>query len=346
MRRAAGFALALALASCAGLGVGPLPRPAIVPTKPQIASDVLVADDGARLPLREWLPKGKIRATILALHGFNDYSNAFADPAADWAKDGIATYAYDQRGFGQAPDRGHWVGTKRLDEDVAIASRLVAERNPGVPHYILGESMGGAIAITAATGSAGADRPVDDGLILSAPAVWSRANMNPFERFALWAAYNIAPGMTLTGEGLHIHPSDNIAMMRRLAADPLVIKATRVDAIEGLVDLMDEAASDAPKLKPPLLILYGAHDELIPAKSMRAFLAALPSSRDGKIRIAFYRDGYHMLLRDLDARIVIDDVASWVLDHAAPLPSGAPGAIEAQQALGYRAPARARSSAG
>jgi hypothetical protein len=79
---------------------------------------------------------------------------------------------------------------------------------------------------------------------------------------------------------------------------------------------------------------------------MRAFLAALPSSRDGKIRIAFYRDGYHMLLRDLDARIVIDDVASWVLDHAAPLPSGAPGAIEAQQALGYRAPARARSSAG
>ena len=33
------------------------------------------------------------------------------------------------------------------------------------------------------------------------------------------------------------------SMLHRLAADPLEIKATRVDAIEGLVDLMDLANS-------------------------------------------------------------------------------------------------------
>ncbi len=322
MRRAALVLLAFALVSCAGLGVGPLPRTTVVPTEPQLASDAFLADDGARLPLREWLPHGPVKATILALHGFNDYSNAFAGPAAVWAEHGIATYAYDQRGFGQAPDRGYWVGAKRLDQDVAIASRLVAASNPGVPHYILGESMGGAVAITAAAGTAGAARPVEDGLILAAPAVWGRATMTLVERVALWSAYNTVPGLLLTGQGLNILPSDNIGMLRRLAADPLVIKATRVDAIEGLVDLMDLALASAPKLEPPVLLLYGAHDELIPAEPMRLFVAALPRREDPRDRVAYYRGGYHMLLRDLEAPLVIHDVESWALDPAAPLPSG------------------------
>ena len=37
--------------------------------------------------------------------------------------------------------------------------------------------------------------------------------------------------------------SDNIEMLRALGADPLFIKATRVDAIAGLVELMDIAAA-------------------------------------------------------------------------------------------------------
>ncbi|HUK58303.1 MAG TPA: alpha/beta fold hydrolase [Stellaceae bacterium] len=323
MRRAAILSLMLALAACAGLGIGPLPRRPVVSTEPELASDAFHADDGARLPLREWLPHGPVKATILALHGFNDYSNAFAGPAAEWAEHGIATYAYDQRGFGEAPDRGYWVGAERLDQDVAIASRLVARSNPGVPHYILGESMGGAIAITAAAGVTGAAKPIYDGLILSAPAVWGRATMNLVERVALWSADTFMPGMTLTGQGLHILPSDNIAMLHRLAADPLEIKATRVDAIEGLVDLMDLALAAAPKLHPPILFLYGAHDELIPPEPVREFLATLPPSADPRNRVAFYRDGYHMLLRDLEAPLVIRDVESWALDPAAPLPSGA-----------------------
>jgi len=327
MRRGAVLILALLLAACAGTGVGPALRThgPVVPAEPQLATDAFFSDDGARLPLRSWLPDGRVKATILALHGFNDYSNAFAGPAADWAEHGIATYAYDQRGFGEAPDRGYWVGAERLDQDVAVASRLVAARHPGVPHYILGESMGGAIAITAAAGAAGAGKPVEDGLILVAPAVWGRAAMNVFERFALWSADALAPGLILTGHelDLHIMPSDNIAMLRRYAADPLVIKGTRVDALEGLVNLMDLALASAPKLKPPMLILYGAHDQLIPSEPMRMFLAALPKTTDAGSTVAYYRNGYHMLLRDLEGPLVTHDVESWVLDPGDPLPSGA-----------------------
>jgi acylglycerol lipase len=332
IRRLAAALLALLLAACAGQGTGHLAAPAAIgnavppggpPIAPQLADKFLIAADGARLPLRIWLPEGKPKAVILALHGFNDYSNAFAAPAEEWAKAGIATYAYDQRGFGEAPLRGRWAGSWQLAEDLATASRLLRQRYPGVPLYLLGESMGGAVVITAVSGAAGAPRPEADGIILAAPAVWGRETMNVFERAALWAGYRLFPGLTLTGRGLNIMPSDNIEMLRALARDPLVIKETRVDTIKGLVDLMDLALAAAPRVDVPMLLLYGDRDEIVPKEPTRLWIDNLPYRARLTRRIAWYAEGYHMLLRDLEAPIVLKDVASWIADHRAPLPSGA-----------------------
>ena len=41
-------------------------------------------------------------------------------------------------------------------------------------------------------------------------------------------------------------------------------------------------------------------------------------------RTAYYAQGWHLLLRDKQAHNVWDDVAAFVRDPAAPLPSGAP----------------------
>jgi acylglycerol lipase len=295
------------------------PAPA-VGAIPYFTADSFVTTDGEHLPLRRWLPQGPPQAVVLALHGFNDYSHAFAGPAAAWAKQGIATYAYDQRGFGAAPGRGRWWGSEALADDALAASEVLRRRYPGVPLYLLGESMGGAVAIVTATGAAGLPVPDIDGIILEAPAVWSRATMNLLPRLLLWVAVRLAPGLKLTGRQLHIWPSDNIAMLRALARDPLVIKATRVDAIWGLVNLMDRAVAAAPRLRGPLLVLYGHHDEIIPKRAMRRFIGAL---RDPQMRFAYYRHGYHMLLRDCEAPLVIADVAHWMRDPTAPLPSGA-----------------------
>ena len=324
----AAIAGTLLLGACAA---PPLVPPPAAPgsVRPHLAAEEFVADDGTALPLRSWRPEGETKAVILALHGFNDYSNAFAAPAEDWAKRGIATYAYDQRGFGEAPNRGGWVGAERLARDAEEACLLLRERYPGRPLILLGESMGGAVAIVAEAGTLGTPQPPADGLVVAAPAVWGRASMTVFERVALWLANGIVPGMTVTGEGLHVTPSDNTEMLRALSRDPLVLKETRIASLEGLVDLMDDAAAAAPKLHAPMLFLYGDRDEIIPMEPTRRFLAALPA--DEQRRIAFYPKGYHMLLRDLDAAVVRGDVASWVADRDRPLPSGADR--HAQEAL-------------
>lgn len=279
--------------------------------------------DGTQLPLRSWLPKDPPKAAIVALHGFNDYSNAFEMPGAYWAERGVATYAYDQRGFGRAPDAGRWAGTETYIDDLRSAAKLVRARHPGLPLFALGESMGGAIAMMA---MADAAPPDVDGVILVAPAVWDRSHMPFYQTWALWIASNTVPWMSLSAKGLDIMPSDNIDMLRKLSADPLVIKSTRVDAIRGLVDLMDDAFEAAPKLRARTLMLYGARDEVVPEAPALDVMSRLP--RDGKHQFALYGRGFHMLLRDLQAQVVWDDVLAWLDAPADKLPSGADAAAD------------------
>jgi acylglycerol lipase len=305
----------------AGIGTAraaPDPKPV-----PRFTEAGFIAADGQYLPLRNWLPRGEVKAVILALHGFNDYANAFDGPGKIWADEGVATYAYDQRGFGAAPERGFWPGRAALAADAATAAQILRRLYPGTPLFLLGESMGGAVAVVALTGESGTQIPDVDGVVLTAPAVWGRPTMDLLPRLALWAGARLMPGLTLTGRGLKIKPSDNIAMLRALADDPLMIHATRIDTIYGLVDLMDAALASGAILDTPLFVMYGAKDEIIPKAPIRRFVDALPAEPLHPRKLAWYENGYHMLLRDLEGPIVIADVAAWVLTPAAPLPSGA-----------------------
>ena len=287
-------------------------------TAPRLADDHFVAADGAKLPVRRWLPPGPERAVIIGLHGFNDYSNAFDAPAAFWAAKGIATYAYDQRGFGDAPNPGIWAGAATMTDDLRAVVAAVRARHPGRPVYLVGVSMGGAVALVA---TSSANPPPVDGAVLVAPAVWGRRNLTVLSRSLLWALSNSMPWLTLTGQGLQIQPSDNTEMLRALGRDKKVIKETRVDAIKGLVDLMDEAFAATAAIRLPVLFLYGERDEVVPRKATFDALRQIPDN--GAVRTALYANGYHMLLRDLKAETVLGDIATWVGDTKAPLPSGA-----------------------
>lgn len=293
--------LATTLAACS-----PAVRPmGPVVAAPALGNDHMRAADGVDLPLSSWLPDGEVRAVIVAVHGFNDYRRAFEKAGEFWAGEGIATYAYDQRGFGAAPHPGRWAGAETMAADLRAMTGLVRDRHPGAPVYWLGSSMGGAVALVAA------QQPVAiDGLILAAPAVWAPS---PPLRVALWVAAHIAPWGSVTGEGFDIMPSDNIEMLRELSRDPLVRKDTRLDTLLGLVRLMERASRAVDRVDRPLLVLYGAHEEVLDTDSVAAFLDRLDAEADPDRTAVIYPHGYHMLLRDRKADIVWRDVADWVL---------------------------------
>lgn len=319
MRILAAALAILALSACAPrlMGVGdPVFEPRLATASPLRA----IMADGAHLPLLVFAPENP-KAVVLGLHGFNDYSNTFGTfgPGEFLAGQGIAVYAMDQRGFGGAPGRGLWAGDQRMAEDAAVTVALLRKRHPGLPIYVLGTSMGGAVAMRM---MALPEPPEIDGLILSAPAVWGWQNLNRFYAATLWTAARLAPSATLTGSGLEIWPSDNIDMLRALGRDPQVIKETKIGTLHGLVTLMDEAYKAADRISVPVLLLYGAKDQIVPP---HATAAALRSMRAAEVEVtaACYPGGYHMLLRDKQREIVWRDIASWIEGRGAPLPSGA-----------------------
>jgi acylglycerol lipase len=283
---------------------------------PAVTPLAYVTVDGTALPLRVWPANPHPKAVVLALHGMNDYAHAFSRPAEIWAREGITTYAYDQRGFGGTPYRGKWASADLLVQDVQRMTLLLRARHPGVPLYLLGESMGGAVVLLALKRS---DLVSVDGAILSAPAVWGGDAMNWFFRASLWIGAHTFPESKVTGQGLKRWASDNIEVLRGLARDPLFIKGTRLDAVYGVTDLMGEAYASAEQIdtKVPILVLYGARDEIIPADPVRDFVKRLPPHR-----VAYYADGCHLLMRGLGAEAVLRDIRAWIADKDAALSGG------------------------
>ena len=262
----------------------------------------------------------KARAVIVGLHGMNDYAQAFGLAGPFWAGAGVATYAYDQRGFGRTATRGLWAGEDVMAEDLRTFCALLRRKHPGVPIAVVGESMGGAVAVCAFA----SDRPPEaDRLILASPAVWGWGAQPPSYAAALWVTAHVVPSMNLTAPSWvakKIRATDNRDELIRMSRDKQMLFKTRVDCVYGLMDLMQHARERIGQVRGPVLYLYGAHDDLIPKKA--AFFAASRLPTGG--RTAYYEAGYHLLTRDLQAQTVWTDVLSFIADPRGPLPSAAP----------------------
>jgi alpha-beta hydrolase superfamily lysophospholipase len=285
---------------------GPLLAPSGPPPAPQVAGS-----DGTPLALSAW-PAQQPRAVILGVHGFGDYGpSTFASAAGFWAGRDIATYAYDQRGFGRNASFRRWPGAAALAADLAAVSREVRARHPCLPLVVVGHSMGGGVALAAA-----ADGLVADALVLAAPAIWGGAAMDPLHRLGAWSLAAIVPDRRFSGKGVvRIQASDNIEVLRALGRDPRYLRPPSARELMGLVRVTDRAARAAARVGTPTLLLLGAKDEIVPEAAVRAVFERLT----GPNRVIEYREGWHLLFRDLQAEAVWRDVADWVL--AAPRPA-------------------------
>jgi len=310
-------ALILVLALCGACTRGVM----AVETAPQLLTeatiaDAMIADDGARIALNAWLPDGPPRAVVIAVHGMNDYGRAFEQPAAGWTRVGLAVYAPDLRGFGRSLERGRWYGGPRMAGDLLTLARLLRDRHPGTPVHLLGESMGGAVAVLAA---ARAEPGLFASLVLSAPAVWGEGWRMGLTYGAAQAMGRVVPGVTV-GRRSYDNPStDDPATLKRLREDPLILHRTRFDTLAGIIRLMRTARQEAGRVRLPTLLMLGDLDGHVPRDGVAALARRLPADT----RLALYPKGRHLLLRSLGGDAVAADVAAWLDDRARPLPSGA-----------------------
>ncbi len=100
----------------------------------------------------EWAPEGSPKAVLLVVHDMSEHMGRYEDLAAYMAENGILVVGHDQIGHGKssAPEDRGYFGPKNgwLDMiyDVEEHRKLIAARHPGVPVFVLGNSMGSYIA--------------------------------------------------------------------------------------------------------------------------------------------------------------------------------------------------------
>jgi len=291
--------------------------------RPQVASEqaaedrierVLRADGGDTIALTRWPAHGVRRGVVLAVHGYGDYGPSTYEAAAqEWRAEGLDVYAYDQRGFGRNPSRGVWPGAQRLVEDLERVFAAVQAEAQNAPVTVVGHSMGGAVVATAL----GKGRIAPDRAVLLAPALWGGPHLGIGYRALAGAATALFPDRRWSGDGVvRIRASDNIDALRALGRDPLYLRKPSSREFSGLIALMDDAVANAPTVTTPVLVLYGANDEVVPEDPLRATTALFSGPKEFR-RI---ETGWHLLLRDLDGRVVRDAVAAYALDG----PAGGP----------------------
>ena len=218
------------------------------------------ASDHAAVPYRLW-PAAQPKAVVLLLHGAFDYSGAFDDIGPKFAARGITAFAYDQRGFGATRSRRHWCGRKRMVADAIDAVSFIRSRFDNLPVFIVGESMGAAIAVNAAA----SDLDIS-GIVLAAPGAIAGGLRRLFASLLVRLVEFFAPDSELTIERLSAREL-NASSAIRLLCDPMVLRGVRPGMAFGLLELAAAAVEAARKVTVPVLTMVGSKEDFLRTKS-------------------------------------------------------------------------------
>lgn len=286
--------------------------PAAAPASPPAPTmGRLRTADGLELASYRW-PAGDgtvpPRATIALVHGLAEHAGRYAALAGRLNAAGIDVHAIDLRGHGQSPGQRAWVD--RFDGYLNDADALVAEAARGnAPLFLMGHSMGGAVAALYAIERAPARGHVLTGLVLSSPALapgrdvprWMLAVSRVISR--VWPTF---PAIRIDAALLSRDP----AVVAANRADPLVHHGA-VPARTGaeILDAMARIESGRGALRVPVLVYHGTEDKLTEPDGSRAFGARVGSPDR---TLTLYEGGFHETMNDLDRDRVIDALIAWI----------------------------------
>lgn len=274
-------------------------------------------------PCLSWLPPVDVkpRVALLCIHGFSLHKGCYAAFGKEMAKNGIATYATDLRGFGELKDYNNREGMDFDGDLVDIKATLqqIHKNHPGLPVILLGESLGGAIALRAAA----LYPELISGLICAVPARDRFAMSDSEKKVTKTSVLN-----TITGD--YSKPMDGAAFaaVQKISAneelrsewknDPLMRTYFSAKDFVQFDFFMRGNLEVAKFIKDmPVLFLQGTADKLIrPEGTWRLFERLATPNR----QLVLSKNSEHLLFEENQFRA--DDVGfvtTWIDKNVSPL---------------------------
>ena len=262
--------------------------------------------DGVTLYEQSWRPDvkgGPARGALVIVHGLKDHGARYGELAARLTQHGISVHAMDLRGHGRSGGERVWV-EKFQDyiDDVAQYIDLVRQRE-ATPHlFVMGHSMGGAIAALYIVRKPPASK-TPDGLILSGAAL--KAAVSGAKIFGTKIVAGIAPRAAVFQLDFEDFSHDP-KVVAAGKADPLVYQpAAAAHTARELLAAMKPIEDNLATFELPLLLMHGEKDVVTDPEGTKA-LHQKAASKDKTLRI--YAGDFHDILHEPDHEQVIADI--------------------------------------
>ncbi|OMO76504.1 Alpha/beta hydrolase-1 [Corchorus capsularis] len=272
---------------------------------------------GLSLFTRSWLPiSGNPRGIIFGVHGYgNDMSWTFQSTPIFLAQKGFAVFALDMEGHGRSQGLRCYVPNVDLAVQDCLSYFNLIKQDPnfnGLPCFLYGESMGGAICLLIHF----ADPKGFQGAILVAPMCKISDKVRP-----RWPIPQVLTFMSKFLPTLAIVPTEDLLHKsvkveeKRIMGDknPLRYRGKpRLGTVVELLRVTDYVNQKLCDVRISFLIVHGSADVVTDPEVSRA-LYREAASEDKTLKI--YEGMWHSLLfgePDENIELVRGDILSWL----------------------------------
>jgi acylglycerol lipase len=264
--------------------------------------------DATRLFWQAWHPDAPAAGAVVLVHGAAEHGGRYAYVAQQLVSEGYAVYALDHRGHGRS--NGPRALISRFDhlvEDLGLFVTRVRGEHGGRAPFLVGHSLGGAVALRYAIGHGG-DLA---GLAVSGPAVATEA-----VPLAVKAATSV---MSVVAPRLPVLKIEADAISR----DAEVVDAYQRDPLNfngrlpartlaEIVRCMAWLPRRVSALRTPLLLMHGSDDRLCPPDGSR-MVHTLAAASDKTLKI--YDGLYHEVFNEPERAHVVGDLVEWIVQR-------------------------------
>jgi acylglycerol lipase len=256
-----------------------------------------------------WEPGGAVptAGVIVIVHGFGEHSGRYGQVADRLTGEGWIVYALDHHGHGRSEGTRGRISFPDAVADIDRLVDLAVQRHPGTPLFMLGHSMGGALALRYAL--AHSDRLA--GLVLSGPLVQVQGRVAT--KLLGQMLGRVAPSLPLARLDPNLVSRDP-EVVRAYVEDPLVFhEPLPAGTVAEFLRYAATLPGEVDRVRLPTLLMYGTADGLCDPSG-----AVLVSQRLGgtDLTTKSYEGLYHEILNEPERDRVLDDLCGWLAAHA------------------------------
>ncbi|MBK8221339.1 MAG: alpha/beta fold hydrolase [Candidatus Obscuribacter sp.] len=286
---------------------------AVVPENLKLVDQKNRQSFSQEVPIRFWFPsQAKPRGIFVCIHGMCLHSGSYAALAGTLQASGYAVVALDVRGCGTWKNS---FGQNFLNLEGAISDiRNIIERMhglfPDTPIFLMGESMGGGIAL-----HAGARHPEHlAGVISSVPGASRFDQVKETLMVILNLPFGLSRPLDIS-KGLLLKATGNPQLRDVWKTDPLSRKMLSPKELIRFQSFMSDNTKFAVKLNTrPVLVIQGMDDHLVKPPSTLKIYRRISSVNKSLLEI---KSGEHLTLEmNQCTPLVLENLVSWVTSNS------------------------------